>query len=104
MKINIGISIFIRSGGSFGHVSGTLDLDTLPVVGDTLSFADSRDSTILKPHAFVGLLKVEDRVLDASNQATPTLMLEDIYFDSAEIAQEAGRYLESAFGLAVHVH
>jgi len=103
MKLNIDISVFIRSGGSFGHVSGTLDLETLPAVGDTLSFAVPRDAAILRPPAFLGLLRVEDRVFDVANQATITLMLEDLYFDTVEIAQAAGHYLEKAFGLAVHV-
>jgi hypothetical protein len=104
MKLHIDISIFIRSGGSFGHVSGTLELDTLPAVGDTLSFAVPRDPTVLKPQAFLGLLRIEDRVFDVANPSAITLMLEDLYFDSAEIAREAGNYLEKAFGLAVHVH
>ena len=104
MKLNIDISVFIRSGGAFGHVSGTLDLDTLPAVGDTLSFAVPRDASIPKPHAFLGLLRIEDRVFDVANQASITLMLEDLYFDSADVAREAGNYLEKAFGLAIHVH
>jgi len=103
MKLQIDISIFIRSGGSFGHVSGELDLDTLPAVGDTLSFAVPRDASIPKPHEFLGLLRIEDRVFDASNQSMISLMLEDLYFDSTEIAQEAGSYLERAFGFVVRV-
>ena len=104
MKVNIDISVFIRSGGSFGHISGVLDLDLLPAVGDTLSFAVPRDPAVRKPDAFLGLLRVDDRVFDVANRSNVTLMLEDLYFDSAELAQEAGRYLESAFGLAVHAH
>ena len=104
MKVNIDISVFIRSGGSFGHISGSLELDTLPSVGDTLSFAVPRDTAVLKPLTFLGLLRIEDRVFDAAGQATVTLMLEDLYFDSAELAQEAGRYLDRAFGLELSVH
>jgi hypothetical protein len=104
MKVHIDISVFTRPGGPFGHISGDLDLDILPVVGDTLSFAVPRNASVAKPHAFLGLLKVEDRLIDASNQAMVSLALEDLYFDSVEIAQEAGRYLEKAFGLAVQVH
>ena len=75
MKFNIDISVFIRSGGSFGHVSGTLELDILPLVGDTLSFAMPRDVSLRKPHTFLGHLKVEDRVFDVTGQVGASLML-----------------------------
>ena len=104
MKLNIDISVFIRSGGSFGHISGTLELDMLPSVGDTISFVDARNTTVPKPHAFLGLLRVEDRVISAAGGAPVSLMLEDLYFDAVEDAQLTGRYLESGFGFALHIH
>jgi len=104
MQFNIDISVFMRSGGAFGHISGMLELDMVPSVGDTLSFVDAKPGATARPHAFVGLLRVEDRVLSAGSRAPVSLMLEDLYFDSAEDAQEAGRYLESGFEFVLHVH
>jgi len=104
MIVSIDFSIFIRSGGSFGHVAGRLELDAAPSVGDTVSFTTPRDAAIAKPHAFVGLLTVEERVFDAANRAPLALMLEDLYFDSEEAAREVIPYLEGGFGLAVQVH
>jgi hypothetical protein len=104
MKFNIDISVFLRSGGPFGHVSGTLELEVAPSVGDTLSFVKPGDAGQSRPHAFAGLLRVEERVISAAGGAPVSLVLEDLYFDSAEDAQETGRYLESGFGFALHVH
>lgn len=104
MKFSIDISIFIRSGSPFGHVSGALELAMVPMVGDTVSFVDAGATSAPKPHAFLGLLKVEERVIPAAGGATVSLVLEDLYFDSAEDAQDAGRYLESGFGLVLQLH
>jgi len=99
MKFHIDISVFLRSGGPFAHIAGTLELDMVPSVGDTLSFVTPKETGATKPHAFVGLLRVEDRVISAAGGAPASLVLEDLYFDSAEDAQDTARYLESGFGL-----
>jgi hypothetical protein len=104
MIVSVDFSIYIRSRGSFAHVSGRLEMDAAPSVGDTLSFTTPRDAAIAKPHAFVGLLTVEERVFDAANRAPVALMLEDLYFDSAEAAREVIPFLEGGFGLSVQVH
>jgi hypothetical protein len=104
MRIGIDVSIFTRSGGSFGHATGTLDLDLIPEVGDTLSFVFPNIAGAAIPRGFAGVLKVSDRVIDAAGKAPITLMLEDLMLSSVEDARAVSKYLADGFEVIVDVH
>jgi len=103
MKVAIDISIFTSSDGAFGNTSGSMDLDVAPQVGDTVSFAFPK-TNLARVAGFSGMLRVENRVLDAGGGLNVTLALEDIVVASTADAWAVVEYLEKGFGLVTNVY
>jgi hypothetical protein len=104
VKVQIDISIFTRADGSYGHATGAIEMEVVPQVRDTVSFVFARTPNTHIPLGFSGLLKVESRLIDAAGRLPVTLMLEDLNLETVEQARKVATYLESGFGIDVHVH
>ena len=104
MRIGIDVSIFTRTDGSYGHATGTIELELIPQVGDTLSFVFPKIAGAAIPRGFAGVLKVSDRVLDVAGKTPITLMLEDLMLGSVEDARAVSKYLADGFEMIVNVH
>lgn len=106
MNIYIDVSVFSEEGGACGNVSGKLELQIVPQIGDSLSFTFSAKSkNIVLPTDFDGILTVTDRVVLANVDDQKVLIsLSDIMVPTRERALKVMDYLESAFGLFPEVY
>jgi hypothetical protein len=104
MKVIVDASIVTRQAGSFGNVSGPIDLSAEPRIGDTISFSSSKASVEMPP-GFNGLVRVKNRVLTAGGDPHgPLIELEDIGVETIEDAQALISYLEHTFKLFANVY
>lgn len=104
MKVIVDASITTREAGSFGNVSGSIDLSAEPRIGDTISFNTEKKGVEIPP-GFNGLVRVRKRVLTAGGDPHgPLIELEDIEVESVEDAQALISYLEHAFKLFANVY
>ena len=87
MKVIVDATIVTREAGSFGNVSGSIELSAEPRIGDTISFNTERAGAEIPP-GFNGLV----------------IELEDIEVQSVEDAQALIAYLEHAFKLFANVY
>jgi hypothetical protein len=101
MKIAIDISIMTKSDGAFANVTGTITLEVIPQVGDTISFAFPKTQNVAPVLGFTGMLRVADRVLDAGEGPKVSIALEDVILSTVQEARAVGEYLEKGFGLTV---
>jgi len=102
MKVTVDFSIFTKSGGAFANADGTLELDVLPQIGDTISFAFPKEAGLTRVPGFAGMLRVRDRVLDAGGASGISLALDDLVMPTVGEADSVAEYLEKGFGLAVN--
>lgn len=104
MKVIVDASIVTRAAGSFGNVSGPIELSAEPRIGDTISFSSSKKGTEMPP-GFNGLVRVRNRVLTAGGDPHgPLIELDDIQVETIEDAQALISYLEHAFALFANVY
>ena len=104
MKVIVDASIVTREAGSFGNISGPIDLSAEPRIGDTISFSTSRTGVEMPP-GFNGLVRVKNRVLTAGGDPHgPLIELDDINVETVEDAQALIAYLEQAFKLFANVY
>jgi len=104
MKVIVDATITTREAGSFGNVSGPIDLSAEPRIGDTISFNTSKASVEMPP-GFSGLVRVKNRVLTAGGDPHgPLIELDDIAVETIEDAQAVISYLEQAFKLFANVY
>jgi hypothetical protein len=104
MKVIVDATIVTREAGSFGNVSGSIDLSAEPRIGDTISFSTEKAGSEMPP-GFNGLVRVRKRVLTAGGDPHgPLIELEDIEVQSVEDAQALISYLEHAFKLFANVY
>jgi hypothetical protein len=104
MKVIVDASITTREAGSFGNVSGPIELSAEPRIGDTISFASEKASVEMPPD-FNGLVRVKNRVLTAGGDPHgPLIELDDIQVETVEDAQALISYLEQAFKLFANVY
>ncbi|TXG77073.1 hypothetical protein E6Q11_03415 [Candidatus Dojkabacteria bacterium] len=99
MKIHIDFSIFQSPVKAYGNVSGTLDLPSIPISGDTISFMFSNTPEMMPNVGFSGMLAVENRRYDVNQEIAFSLSLESIVLESAEAAEKIMSYFEKGFGL-----
>lgn len=104
MKVIVDASITTRDAGSFGNISGPIDLSAEPRIGDTISFNSSKTGLEMPP-GFNGLVRVKNRVLTAGGDPHgPLIELDDIQVETVEDAQALIAYLEQAFKLFANVY
>jgi hypothetical protein len=104
MKVVVDATITTREAGSFGNVSGPIDLSAEPRIGDTISFNSSKTNVEMPP-GFTGLVRVKNRVLTAGGDPHgPLIELDDLAVETVEDAQALIAYLEQAFKLFANVY
>ena len=104
MKVIVDASITTREAGSFGNISGPIELSAEPRIGDTISFNSSKASAEMPP-GFTGLVRVKNRVLTAGGDPHgPLIELEDFQVETVDDAQALISYLEQAFKLFPNVY
>lgn len=101
MKFHLDASIFSRSEGSLGMVSGDVELPMLPPIGSKLSFSSPLNPTnLVSVKGFHGLLTVESLIFQLQGgDVTAHVCLEDIIVDTHEDGRNLMAYLEAGFGL-----
>lgn len=104
MKVAVDISIFTSAGGAFGNATGTMELDIVPQVGDTISFVHPKVTGLSPVAGFTGLLRVTDRVLNGAGGSEVSLALDDIIVPTLEDARALVKYLEKGFGLGIDTY
>ena len=106
MKLRIDISIFLSGVTSFGVVSGEIELDFIPRVGETVSFMlPLNNIPPLAEHWFNSSLKVENVAYSVSPKMPNVMLsLEPIVLDSKEQCRKLSKYFETGFGLYVDEH
>jgi hypothetical protein len=108
MIIYIDVSVFSEEGGACGNVSGKLELQMVPQIGDSVSFTFSaKNKDAVLPTDFDGILTVTDRVVSANvenQEVLASLSLSDVMVPTRESALKVMDYLESAFGLFSDVY
>lgn len=103
MKVYIDASIFTR-GGSFGMVTGEIDLPHEPQIGDTIMLGRNAKSGA-PPNGFSGSMTVTGRIhVPTDTPLRLSLSLEDITVETVQDAQMLITYFEKGFGLHVHVY
>lgn len=102
MKVTVDFSIFTKSGAAFANANGTLELDVLPHIGDTISFAFPKETGLAPVPGFTGMLRVRDRVLDAGGALGVSLALDDLVMQTIGEADAVAEYFEKGFGLGVN--
>jgi hypothetical protein len=104
MKFSIDVSIFTQSNGAFGNVTGTIELDAAPQIGDTISFAFPKIADLARAAGFTGMLRVRDRVFNVGGGSNIALSLEDLELSTVEEARAVAEFLEKGFGLGTDVY
>ncbi len=101
MKIFVDASVFSVGGGSFGRLSGILELVEVPSVGDQVALIRSIEGGgTAFPAAFAGALKVEGvRFKPLPSEVVASLSLEDLILPTAQDCREMAKYLDQGFGL-----
>jgi hypothetical protein len=100
MQANIGFSIFWSGNHGGCNVSGTLELEPMPVAGDRVALVAAGEPL---PHVgFGGQLRVEQRIVHAGRPGQPgsvDLLLEPVIVDTEIQAQMLRQYFQRGFGL-----
>jgi hypothetical protein len=104
MKFSIETLICTNSDGAFGNATGTIELDVVPQIGDTISFAFPKAKGLARVVGFTGMLWVKDRVLNAGGGSNVSLALEDLLVGTLKEARAVAEYLEKGFGLSVDTY
>jgi hypothetical protein len=105
VRLNIDFSVFLPTS-SVGVVSGTLEFQTLPRVGETISFVRPKPGVLpVRVPGFAFLLKVED-VLHTANPGGElvSLSLEDLTLEHMRDVDVLAQFLKDGFGLNFDRH
>ena len=103
MEVIVDASIFTRESGSFGNVSGSMELSFEPHIGDTISFLPSTRSGPCPP-GFTATLRVTGRILAAGGDKLGLLIqLENINVDTVAAATALCAFFKDGFDLFVNV-
>lgn len=98
MRTNVGFPIFWSGNHGGCNVSGALELDPVPAVGDRVALLAPGEPL---PHVgFSGQLQVEQRIIHAGGGGGVDLLLEPVVVDTEVQAQMLRQYFERVFGLA----
>jgi len=92
MKINIDFSIFCSTTSTYGYVTGLLDFNEIPRIGETVKLFDIENQI----DEFDGALKVESFVSDHN-----VLGFEPVVLSSLIMADSLAEELETKYGLFV---
>jgi hypothetical protein len=99
MKVNIDISVYLKSGESVGNITGQLDFNAAPVLDDVVSLIFPT-SSYTPPPFFLGLLRVEKRILIPNDKDSGiSVVLSDLVVESLEHASAIFHFLEKGFSL-----
>ena len=104
MKVNVDFSVFTKSSGAFGQVSGEVYLTMVPNSGDLLSFVASGKHDVFV-HGFTGLLDVTSRVIAVNREDQQlALGLRDVVMPTEDDALRLMKYFESEYGMFSEVY
>ncbi len=104
MKVVVDASIFTREDGSFGNVSGAVELSYEPHAGDLISFHPTAASGPFPP-GFTGMVEVTQRIHSAGGDPHGLLVsLEDITVQTIRDAQRLAEFFQAGFALHVNVY
>ena len=102
MKIYIDISIF-TAALAVGNVKGTIEVEVIPNIGDTICFSSPINKNILpcSVESFDWLIKVESKIFNPLPNigGGVLLSLQDLTLDTLEEAIKVSKYLEDGFSL-----
>lgn len=103
MRLIVDISVFVADVCSWGRIWGPVELQAIPSVGITLSFAFAPKYFHKLPDGFVSELRIESVVLGANikDETGVMIFLEDVIATSIGQADEFADYFDKAFGLHV---
>lgn len=96
MKIDIDFSIFDSPVTAYGNVTGDIEVQSIPSVGDVVELLSGKAIPSFK--GFSGKMKVNS-VIKVEGIDTLVFGLEDVVVESRAIAEELARWLESELGL-----
>jgi hypothetical protein len=100
MRRNVDFSIFIGPEGSYGVITGVLEVPGAVTEGGTVSISSGSGGNILPPlDGFDGQLKVEKIVFGTDLGIEDTMVFEDLVLGSEKDAEILVGYLESEFDL-----
>lgn len=99
MRIDIDFSIFTSTPSAEGVISGKIEVNALPRVGEIISFYTApNESKFPTNSSFDPLLKVESVIHNANGQKT-ALQLQDVTLPNKQSVAEVTVFLEQGFGL-----
>lgn len=100
MRVHVDISVFTAESGSFGVVSGFLDMPIAPFVGDVVSFSSPKTGVLFPADTlFQGGLHVTDRVISVNmNEDSVMVCLEDLNLRTDADASDCVAYFQKGFG------
>lgn len=99
MRIDIDFLIFTSAPSAEGVISGKVELNALPRIGEIVSFlASPNGHKFSAASEFNPLLKVENVIHQANSQAV-TLQLQDVVLPNKKSVAEVTAFLEQGFGL-----
>ena len=99
MSIDIDFSIFTSAPSAEGVISGKIELNALPRIGDIVSFlASPNGHKFPAASEFNPLLNVEKVIHQVNSQAV-TLQLQDVVLPNKASVAEVTAFLEQGFGL-----
>lgn len=103
MKIFVDASVFTEESGSYGRISGFLEVAECPPVGGSIDLS-SRIGAV-QPRGSVPQFKVASWIRStATAKSAPLLELEDLCVETDDQARELIAYLEAAFSLVGEVY
>jgi hypothetical protein len=104
VRLSVDFSVFLPSS-SAGVFSGTIELQTLPRIGETISFAHPKSNVLpVQVPGFAFLLKVEDVLHSANPADVISLALEDLTLEHMRDVEVLAQFLKDGFGLRFDPH
>jgi len=106
MKVHVDFSVYTDEDGSFGGVSGEIEVITLPQIGDSVSFMFSSKGIVIDPEVgFRGMLDVTSRIILANHEDQKLMLtLSDVVVKTRADALQLVKYFEDAFGLFADIY
>ena len=99
MRIDIDFSIFTPAPSSEGVISGKIEVNELPRVGEMVSFSFApNESKFPLESGFNPLLKVENVIHNANGQSA-AVQLQNLILPNKKSVIEVTAFLEQGFGL-----
>ena len=107
MRVYIDISVFSSPTESYGVINGDMEMDVIPRVGESISFAFPINKEIMPLSAswFLGALKVTDITHRPTSSGTSVLVcLEPVILTSIDQCKALSDYMEKGFVLGTDEH